>query len=164
MKRAIFWTFVFLILTGVPLVAAFADDEEDSGKLNPFSTDLMYTSAKNAIMATSLEGIKVFAERAMQEALHLQDEAIGMGNEGLAGIAQGVYTCSKRAAMALSIDQAHDYSVQALSFAQKAQAMLKDAFEEERQNVLRTNFNKDDSDPAHDVYYEGRLKESITAY
>ena len=163
MKRALLGTIVFLILTGVPLVAAFADDE-DSGNPNPFSTDLMYTSAKNAIMATSLEGIKVFAERAMLAARHLQDEAIGMGNEALAGIAQGVYNCSKRATMALSIGQAHDYTVQALSFAQKARAMLHDAFEEERQNVLRTNFNNDQSDPARDVYYEGRLKDSITTY
>jgi hypothetical protein len=112
----------------------------------------IYTNSKYALLASSLPGIQVFAERAMKAALDLQSEAMAAGDDTLVLFAQGAYNNFKRASMSSSYEEARNYSEQAVSFAHKMRALLGFQIDEKRHANARRNLNDDRQDPGQDIY------------
>jgi hypothetical protein len=143
-------------LLGMPAAFAVPMDSTEpfTATENPYSSDASaaYTNVRQAFMSTTLLGIKVFAQRAMNAAIQLQSEAMARGDETLAGFAQGVYNNTKRAGMSESVEQAREYIESAMSYAHKAQVLLGQALEDRRHHAARFNLNQDGRDPGVEIY------------
>ena len=147
MNRALLSLLIGCSFLVVPPVLAADDDE-------PYlmAATAIYTNAKYALLSSTLAGIRVFAERAMQASLMLQSEALAVGDETVAHFAQGTYNNFKRASMSSSLEEARGYSEQAVAFAQKMRAVLGFQLDEIRHAKARLNPNNDRQDPGQDIY------------
>jgi hypothetical protein len=147
MKRTLI-AFLFLALLPLQAMAVGMDEPRF------MAVNAVYVNAKHAMLSSTMTGIQTFARRAMEAAMALQAQAMQMGDETLANFAQGAYNYSKRASMSLTLEQARDYTEQAVSYAEKARNFLGARIESEDEGNLRHNLNNDQTDTAREVYYQ----------